>query len=232
MENRTLIIVPAYNEEQALPATLAELTRIFPPRNILVVNDGSADGTGAAAKKAGVRVVNLPVNMGIGVAMQTGYKFAVRHGYSAAVQCDGDGQHPADQIPQLLAGLARGNNLAVGSRFIDADGKGFKSLFVRRQAIRYFSHLIALLTGQRVRDVTSGFRAADRKTMDIFAADYPFDYPEPEALVLLARHGCRIAEVPVVMRERQGGVSSIGLFAGVYYVVKVSIGLFVQRLRK
>ncbi len=232
MENRTLIIVPAYNEEQALPATLAELKCHFPPEDILVVNDGSSDGTEAAAKNAGVRVVNLPVNMGIGVAMQTGYRFAARHGFTAAVQCDGDGQHPAAQIPLLLAKLAEGNSFVVGSRFIDTDGEGFKSLFVRRQVIRYFSHLIALLTGQRVWDVTSGFRAAGRRTIEIFAADYPFDYPEPEALVLLARHGCRIAEVPVVMRERQGGVSSIGLFAGVYYVVKVSIGLFVQRLRK
>lgn len=232
MENRTLIIVPAYNEEQALPATLAELKRHFPPENILVVNDGSADGTGAAAKNAGVRVVNLPVNMGIGVAMQTGYKFAVRNGFTAAVQCDGDGQHPAQQIPLLLDALANGNNLVVGSRFIDADREGFKSLFVRRQVIRYFSHLIALLTGVRVWDVTSGFRAADRRVIEIYAADYPFDYPEPEALVLLARHGCRIAEAPVAMRERQGGVSSIGLFAGLYYVVKVTIGLLVQRLRR
>ncbi len=229
--NGTLVIVPAYNEEQALPATLAELKRFFSPENILVVNDGSGDGTGAAAKQAGVRVVNLPVNMGIGVAMQTGYKYAARNGFNAAVQCDGDGQHPAQQIPLLLAALAAGNNLAVGSRFIDAGREGFKSLFVRRQVIRYFSHLIALLTGVRVWDVTSGFRAADRTALEIYAADYPFDYPEPEALVLLARRGCRIAEVPVTMRERQGGVSSIGLFAGLYYVVKVTIGLLVQRLR-
>lgn len=232
MEHKTLIIVPAYNEEQALPATLAELARHFPPENILVVNDGSGDGTGAAAKKAGVRVVNLPVNMGIGVAMQTGYKFAARNGFTAAVQCDGDGQHPAGQIATLLAALSDGNNLVVGSRFIHAGREGFKSLFVRRQVIRYFSHLIVLLTGVRVWDVTSGFRAADRRVIEIYSADYPFDYPEPEALVLLARHGCRIVEVPVTMRERQGGVSSIGLFAGLYYVVKVSIGLLVQRLRR
>lgn len=232
MENKTLIIVPAYNEEQALPATLAELTRHFPPENILVVNDGSTDGTGAAAKKAGVRVVNLPVNMGIGVAMQTGYKFAARNGFTAAVQCDGDGQHPAGQIAALLAALADGTNLVVGSRFIHANREGFKSLFVRRQVIRYFSHLIALLAGVRVWDVTSGFRAADRAVIEIFSGDYPFDYPEPEALVLLARHSRRIVEVPVTMRERQGGVSSIGLFAGLYYVVKVTMGLLVQRLRR
>lgn len=230
---KTLIIVPAYNEEQALPATLNDLRTHFSPGDILVVNDGSADGTSAAARRAGVNVIDLPANMGIGVAMQTGYIYAARNGYGSAVQCDADGQHPPAEIGELLERLAaEGADMVIGSRFLDRKKEGFKSLFLRRQAIRFFSWWIWLLTGVRVYDVTSGFRVAGGRAIAIFANDYPFDYPEPEAIVLLTRHGCRIGETPVSMRDRQGGVSSIGPLAAVYYMVKVSIGILVTRLRR
>ncbi|MBI5178296.1 MAG: glycosyltransferase family 2 protein [Nitrospinae bacterium] len=227
-----LVIVPAFNEEKALPGTLAELLRLYPRAQVLVVNDGSADGTSAVARRAGVRVVDLPVNMGIGVAMQTGYRFAREHGFSRAVQCDGDGQHPPAQIAVLEETMDRtGSAMVIGSRFVESGKEGFKSLFMRRQVIRFFSRWILLLCGVRVYDVTSGFRLVNEKAIAIFARDYPFDYPEPEAIVLLSRHGLAVAEAPVAMRERQGGVSSIGFFSGIYYVVKVSIGLLVTRLR-
>jgi len=226
-----LVIVPAYNEEKALPALLRELAEVVPPRHTLVINDGSSDCTSSAARRAGVEVVDLPLNMGIGVAMQTGYKFAQRRGFQFAVQCDADGQHVPAQITMLLEKMREtGADMVIGSRFI-GDEDGFKSSFVRRQFIGYFSWWIHLISGVRVFDVTSGFRLCNRKAIELFAEEYPFDYPEPEAIVLVHQSGLGVAETPVRMRERQGGVSSIGFFAGAYFVVKVSIGLLVRRLR-
>ncbi len=231
---KTAIIVPAYNEEKALPKTLDELCGIFDKRRIIVVNDGSEDSTSHIANNAGVNVIDLPSNMGIGVAMQTGYRFVLEKGFKYAVQCDADGQHPPDQIKLLSDRMEEtGADMVIGSRFVDKSSGGFKSLFLRRLAIGFFSDWISLITkGVRVHDVTSGFRLANERTLRIFADDYPFDYPEPESIILLTMHGCRIAETPVAMRERQGGVSSIGFFAGIYYIIKVTLGLLLTRLRK
>jgi glycosyltransferase involved in cell wall biosynthesis len=227
-----LVIMPSFNEEKALPGVLAELSTIIPPSHVLVVNDGSTDGTSVVARRAGVEVVDLPMNMGIGVAVQTGYKFAKEHGYKFAIQCDADGQHPPAQIGILKQTMTQtGADMVIGSRFYGAEGGGFRSSFMRRQCIRFFSYWIELIAGIKVYDVTSGFRLCNSRAILIFADEYPFDYPEPESIVMLKKLGYLIVETPIKMRERQGGVSSIGLFGGVYYMVKVSIGLFVRTLR-
>ena len=228
-----VVLVPAYNEEKALPGTLEELRREFDASRIVVINDGSRDATPELARKAGVRVIDMPTNMGIGVTMQTGYRFAMRNRFNYAVQCDADGQHRPDEINLLIREMENsGADMVIGSRFIDPAAAGFKSFFFRRQAIRFFSGWINLLTGFKVHDATSGFRLVNRRLMEIFAADYPFDYPEPESIILAARKGLKVVEVPVEMRSRQGGVSSIGFLTGFYYMVKVTLGLLLTRVRK
>ena len=230
--NEIAIIVPAYNEEKSLPNTLKEILTDYRKEQVIVVNDGSADETSRLARETGVIVLDLPDNMGIGVAMQTGYRYAANNGFQYALQCDGDGQHNPKDIPILTKKMEEtGAEMIIGSRFIDGSAEGFKSFFFRRVAIRYLSWWLRLLTGKRVRDITSGFRLVNRKGLEVFAEVYPFDYPEPESIVLLQNYGCTVLETPVTMRERQGGVSSIGLFAGVYYIVKVTIGLSIVKLR-
>ncbi len=229
---KTAVLVPCFNEETALPELLAELLSKFSAKTIVVINDGSTDSTPKIASAHGVKLINLPVNMGIGVAMQTGYRYALRNGFDYAVQCDGDGQHRADEIILLKKAMeATGADMVVGSRFVDKNVAGFKSYIARRAVIRYLSLIINAVTGMKIYDVTSGFRMANKKVIEIFAENYPFDYPEPEALVLLKNYRLKIAETPVSMRERIGGVSSIGFLNGVYYIVKVTIGLAVTRLR-
>lgn len=230
-DDKILVILPAFNEEKSLPSVLAELSRDFPRGRVLVVNDGSTDATSAVARRAGADVVDLAVNMGIGVAMQTGYKFARRGGFGIVVQCDADGQHRPGEIGVLLGKMEEtGADVVIGSRFV-GDGDGYRSSPLRRRFIRFFSWWINLIAGVRIHDVTSGFRLCNRRAVGLFADEYPYDYPEPEAIILLHRAGFRVVEVPVGMRERRGGESSIGFFSGAYYVVKVSLGLLVRRLR-
>jgi len=227
------ILVPAYNEEKALPDTLDGLKKGFDRSQIVVINDGSKDTTALSARRAGVRVIDMPVNMGIGVTMQTGYRFALRNGFKYAVQCDADGQHRPDEIPLLMRQMeSSGADMVIGSRFVDRDAAGFKSLFLRRQMIRFFSGWINMLTGFKVHDVTSGFRLVNERLMELFAGEYPFDFPEPESIILAAIGGHKVVEVPVAMRRRQAGVSSIGFLTGLYYMVKVTLGLVLTRLRK
>ncbi len=181
-----------------------------------MVNDGSLDATSARARATGqALVVDLPKNLGIGGAVQTGFKYAARNGYRIAIQFDGDGQHLAAEIPKLLAGSARGEvSMVIGSRFMEKHA-GYRSTFVRRLGIRVFEGLNSLLIGQRITDNTSGFRAYDERAIAFLARHYPVDYPEPEAVILLGRNGFRIAEVPTPMRERQAGGSSISGADGV-----------------
>lgn len=232
-DSEVAIIVPAYNEEKALPRTLNGLKGRYDPSQIVVINDGSEDDTPISAREAGVRVIDMPVNMGIGVTMQTGYRFALRNGFKYAVQCDADGQHRPDEIPLLIKEMeSSGADMVIGSRFVDREAAGFKSLFLRRQVIRFFSGWINMLTGFKVHDVTSGFRLVNERVMELFAQEYTFDFPEPESIILSARRGYKVVEVPVAMRRRQGGVSSIGFSTGLYYMVKVTLGLVLTRLRK
>lgn len=237
---RALGILPAFNEEASIGRTLAELRVAMPDLDLLVVNDGSSDRTSEAAREAGVAaVVDLPVNLGIGGAVQTGFKFAAREGYDLAIQVDADGQHLGSEIHKLLAPLIDGRaDAVIGSRFLEQDGgrvgkagKGFRSTFTRRIGIAIFRVVNSALIGQTITDNTSGFRAYNRRAIAFLAEHYPPDYPEPEAVVLLGKNGFRLLEVPVVMQDRQGGVSSINVRRAVYYMVKVLLAVLVNAFR-
>jgi hypothetical protein len=225
-----LVIIPAFNEEASLPGVLRELRESMPDADVLVVNDGSHDGTSRVARAAGVRVADLPTNLGIGGAMQTGYRYAERIGYAVAVQLDADGQHDPREIAKILAPLREGRaSLVVGSRRLGAGGD--RSTPLRRLGTTILSCIVTWLTGVRVGDATSGFRAADRRVVEAYARFYPADYPEVEALVYVHRQGLALVEVPVAMRERRGGRSSIDFGRAAYYMVKVPIGSLIGALR-
>ncbi|NGZ76046.1 glycosyltransferase family 2 protein [Saccharibacillus alkalitolerans] len=225
---KVLLIIPAFNERENIGPLLLSLREHG--YEALVVNDGSTDDTASICSAIGASVVSLPCNLGIGGAVQTGYKYAYAHGYDIAIQFDGDGQHRAEFIPALIAPLLAGEaDLAIGSRYIEKEG--FQSTFLRRAGIRYFSRLIRLITGQTVTDPTSGFRAVNRSIMAMFTAHYPTDYPEPESIVHVLRLGGRVAEVPVLMSERAGGRSSIRSLRSVYYMIKVSLAILIDSLR-
>jgi len=229
---KILAIVPAYNEEETIGAVILSLKERMPALDILVVNDGSTDRTSENAnetKKA--LVVDLPCNLGIGGAVQTGFLYAVREGYDVAFQFDGDGQHLAAEVDKILAPILAGEaDVVIGSRFLGGN-EGFRSTFPRRVGIRLFQWVNTLLTGQRITDNTSGFRAYNRKALTFLSRYYPSDYPEPEAVILLGRSGFRLKEVPVKMRERASGRSSINALRSVYYMVKVLLAIFVTAVR-
>lgn len=228
-----LVIVPAYNEAQVICQVLEELRSLDIPMDIMVVNDGSNDSTSTQARDSGLAmVVDLAKNLGIGGAVQTGFKYAAYHGYPIAIQFDGDGQHLATEIPTLLEALNdQGAAMVVGSRFLD-QGEGYRSTFVRRLGIRLFQTVNSWLIGQRITDNTSGFRAYGRQAIAFLARHYPVDYPEPEAVILLGRNGFRLTEVRTRMRERQGGGSSITGIRGVYYMIKVLLAILMTAMRK
>ncbi len=221
---KTLIIIPAYNEAENLPTVLADLQRFCPEAVPLIVNDCSTDDTAALLRRLGVEYLSLPVNLGIGGGVQAGYRYALVQGYDAAVQFDGDGQHLAEYVYALLEPLEAGQaDFVIGSRFLEKEG--FQSSAMRRLGIRFLSGLIYRLCGLRVLDVTSGMRAANRKTIAYFAEHYAQDYPEPEAILSAWLHGARVVEIPVRMRERQRGKSSIDPLRSVYYMIKVTLAL-------
>lgn len=223
---RRVAIVPAFNEEASVGGVIAELRAFDPGMDVVVVDDGSSDRTAEIAAAAGAAVLRLPFNLGIGGAMQTGFRHARERGYDVAVQVDGDGQHDPGELAKILGPVVAGEaDLVVGSRFGAAEG--FQSTALRRVGIRLFAWTVSRLVGQRVTDATSGFRAVGRSGIELFAADYPSDYPEVEATVMVAKARLRLREVPVTMRERSGGRSSITAFRSVYYVVKVLLALFV-----
>lgn len=228
-----LVIVPAFNEEKNIAGVVGDLCSIPVELDILVVNDGSADQTSKIAEATGqVRVVDLAKNLGIGGAVQSGFKFAARHGYQIAIQFDGDGQHVAAEIPRLLDALNdQSANMVIGSRFLAGPAED-RSTFMRRIGIRLFQTVNSLLIGQRVTDNTSGFRAYDRQAIEFLARCYPVDYPEPEAVILLGRNGFRITEVFTRMRKRQTGGSSITGIMGGYYMIKVLLAILMTALRK
>jgi glycosyltransferase involved in cell wall biosynthesis len=230
---RAIALVPAFNEEQTIADVVGELRAYDPDLEILVIDDGSHDGTAERARKAGARVLRLPFNLGIGGAVQTGFRYAHENAFDLVVRVDGDGQHDAAQLGAVVEPVVRGDaNIAVGSRWLAPGGSGYRSSAPRRMGIRILSGVVSLLTRQHITDPTSGFQALDRKAIALFAADYPHDYPEVEAIVLVERHRLRLVEVPIEMRERAGGQSSIGLFSSVYYMVKVLLALFVGSFRR
>jgi hypothetical protein len=226
---RCLAIVPAYNEEASIAAVIAELAAL--EIDALVVDDGSLDRTFDVALAAGARAVRLPFNLGIGAAVQTGYMAALEGGYDVAIQVDGDGQHPASQIPKLLEKLQEsGADLVIGSRF--AGDSEFRSSRSRRAGISVFARLVSAILRFPMTDTTSGFRAAGPRAIALFAELYPHDYPEVEAILIAARSGLRVVETPVAMRARQGGVSSITPLRSSYYMVKVLLAIGMQVLRR
>jgi glycosyltransferase involved in cell wall biosynthesis len=229
-KTKILAMIPAYNESTSIEKVLAELKAAGLPVQPLVIDDGSKDDTARKARQAGALVITLPFNLGIGGAVQTGYRYAEQNGYDIAVQIDGDGQHDPSYLPKILAPLLEGRaDLVVGSRFLHAGG--FRSSRMRRAGIRFFVFLIRLLTGLSCSDPTSGFRACNRSLIRVFAAYYPMDFPEPEAIVIARRLGVRIEEVPVVMRSRQLGKSSIGKLKSPYYMIKVTLAIMLQMFR-
>jgi len=231
--NRNLAIVPAYNEEEAIASTVDAIRRWAPDFDVVVIDDGSADRTAEVAAGAGAKVLRMPFNLGIGGGMQAGYLYAKENGYEVAVQVDGDGQHDPRQIKDLLGCLEAnpGLNMVTGSRFLDPEGEGYQSSAARRVGIRIFSRVLSTITGQKVSDPTSGFRLTDRRGIELFANDYPIDYPEVEAIVLMHTHRLRSREVPVVMGPRLTGTSAISTPQSVYYMVKVLLAVFVAMFR-
>jgi glycosyltransferase involved in cell wall biosynthesis len=230
--SRHLAIVPALNEADSVAETVVAIRQRAPYFDVL--DDGSTDATAQRAGAAGAAVLRLPFNLGIGGAMQSGYMYALEHGYEVAVQVDGDGQHDPSHIADLLARMDADPelNMVTGSRFLSASGDGFQSSAARRAGIRIFSTVVSAITGQRVTDPTSGFRMTNRRGIELFARDYPHDYPEVEAILLMHAHRLRSCEIPVVMRPRLTGVSAISSTQSVYYMVKVLLAVFVGLFRR
>jgi glycosyltransferase involved in cell wall biosynthesis len=231
--SKLLAIVPAYNEAGAIASTVNEIRRHAPAFDVIVVDDGSTDETSHLAAVAGARVVRHPFNLGIGGAVQSGYQFALERGYDVAVQVDGDGQHDPRHIPMLLTHLRENPeiNMVTGSRFLSRNGEGYRSSASRRLGIRVFAGVLSLVTRRKVTDPTSGFRMTDRRGIELFARDYPHDYPEVEALLMVHAHRLASCELPVNMRERRTGRSSIGSTQSAYYMIKVLLAVLVGLLR-
>lgn len=229
---RVLVIIPAYNESGTILPVIRDIRATAPDCDILVVDDGSTDDTARIVEGLdGVLLVRLPFNLGIGGCMQTGYKYAFRNEYDIAVQCDGDGQHPADRIPDLVARIVDGTaDAVIGSRYVaDSD---YVPAFGRRLGKSLLSRWIDFCVGGGITDTTSGFRAFNRKAIALAAQEYPEDYPEPEMLVILHKHGLKAVEIPVAMRPRQGGTTSISAHRAAYYMIKVCLAVFIDVFRR
>jgi glycosyltransferase involved in cell wall biosynthesis len=228
---RALAIVPAFNEEGSIGTVLEEIRAADPDLHVVVINDASSDGTAAVAARAGVSVVHLPFNVGIGGAMQTGYQYARDHGFDVAVQIDSDGQHDPREVEPLLEPLARGEaDMVIGTRF--AGVGAYRATPGRRMGMKIFSGVARMLVHLKITDPTSGFRAVNRLGIELFAREYPQDFPEVESNVLAARYGLRIVEVPVRMRERAAGRSSVTTIRGTYFVIRILLALFVSLFRR
>lgn len=226
---KCLIIIPAYNEAENIEKVVNNLITNYPQYDYVIVNDGSRDNTEKICLQNHYEVLNLPINLGIGGAVQTGYCYARDNDYDMAVQIDGDGQHDVAFLEGMMKLIEDGQaDVVIGSRFVEKEG--FQSSKLRRTGISFLSGLARILTGVKVKDITSGYRLVNRRFIQIFAQDYPSDYPEPEAVVIAAVHGGRIAEYPVVMRERENGESSITFKRSVYYMIKVTLAMLIRRL--
>jgi glycosyltransferase involved in cell wall biosynthesis len=230
---RRLAVVPAYNEAATVGAVVGALHRDAPGWDVIVIDDGSTDDTAAVAAAAGARVVKLPFNLGIGGAVQAGFRYAREEGYDLMAQVDADGQHVAAEIGRLLAARAENPRLDMvcGSRFLSEDHR-YPAPISRRTGIHLFAFLMSRIVGQRVSDPTSGFRLYNRRAIGLFARDYPHDYPEVEAVLMLHHHRLVMAEVPVRMYERGGGQSSIRSGKSVYYMIKVLLAIGVGLVRR
>ena len=226
---KVLIIIPAYNEAGNIERVIDHIVKNYPQYDYVVVNDGSKGNTRDICRSRGYEYLNLSINLGIGGAVQTGYKYAKDKDYDVAVQIDGDGQHDIAYLEKMLKFLEKGEaDIVIGSRFIEKEG--FQSSVARRTGIKILSGLIFVCTGCKIKDVTSGFRAVNKKFIKIYAENYPNDYPEPEAIVSAVMHGGVIKECPVIMRERESGTSSINFMKSVYYMIKVTLAILICRI--
>lgn len=232
--SKIAVIVPAYNEEKSIAAVVQSIKALGTQHNLaidaIVVNDCSKDRTADIIAQLDCIALNLPINLGIGGAVQTGFKYAFHHNYDLAVQMDGDGQHPAEELPKLLKTMETEQlDVVIGSRFINK--QGFQSTFMRRVGIKYFQWLNRILVGIEITDNTSGFRLINRKALALVTTYYPDEYPEPEAIILYSLKHLKIGETATLMKERQGGVSSISAFHSVYYMLKVSLAILFTFIR-
>ncbi|MBM6685027.1 glycosyltransferase family 2 protein [Faecalicatena contorta] len=228
---KKLIIIPAYNESENIEKTIRSIEENAKGFDYIVINDCSTDDTKRICERNGYNIISLPINLGIGGAVQTGYKYAWQNGYDMAVQVDGDGQHdPAFLETMANYILEEKCDMVIGSRFINKEG--FQSSGARRIGIRYFTALIKFLTGVKITDPTSGLRMINRDVIKIFAVDYPRDYPEPESVVAILRQKKNVREIPVIMKAREGGVSSISPKKSVYYMIKVTLAILIECIRK
>lgn len=228
---KILIIIPAYNEEKNIIDVVNNIKKYCPNVDYIIINDCSKDKTKAVIEENGFNYISLPVNMGIGGGVQTGYKYAVENDYDIAIQIDGDGQHDPKYINKLIQPIIDGEaNMTIGSRFIEKEG--FQTSFMRRVGINFLKVLIRVCCGVTITDATSGFRASDKELTKRFSEVYAQDYPEPEAIIDSVVNGFKIKEVPVIMHERQEGQSSINAFKSVYYMIKVSLAIILSRVSK
>ncbi len=227
---KVLIIIPAYNEEKNINNTVNQIISLNNPDiDYIVINDGSTDNTLQVLIDNNYNFINLPANLGIGGAVQTGYKYAMRNNYDIAIQFDGDGQHNAEYISQLITEIENGNDLVIGSRFIKKED-GFKSTRVRRFGIVILSSLIKICTGKKITDPTSGFRACNKKVISLFCEDYPNDYPEPDTIVMIIKKKLKVKEIPAKMNERKEGKSSINVLKSIYYMIKVAFSIIISSI--
>jgi len=224
-----LVLIPCYNEELAIGVTVAQVQAVV-DAPVLVVDDGSWDGTANVAAAAGAEVLQLPHHLGLGGAVQMGYRFAFEHGFERVVRVDGDGQHVPEEIPRLLERLDSGGfDLVTGSRFLEENDYPVEPM--RRLGGLIFSAILRPILGQRITDPTSGFIAVNRRALEVFSRSFPLEYPEIEALVVLKRKALRFCEVPARMRQRIAGVSTINRWKAVYYMVRVLLGVFVNVIK-
>jgi glycosyltransferase involved in cell wall biosynthesis len=227
---KVCVIIPAFNEEKSIYPVIRAILQLHPDFSVLVVDDGSSDRTAQAAKSAGAHVITLPQNLGIGGAVQTGYRYAAAKGFDVAVQVDADGQHKPEELDKILEPIRQGvADMVIGSRFVDKTS--YRQTAGRRTGIYILSVLVTLFTRQHLKDVTSGFRAANRRIIEMFAEEYSSDYPEVDSLVMVKRSRFRIREVAVEMEQRQAGRSSITSLKSAYYMVKVSLSVMMKSFR-
>ena len=227
---KKLVIIPAYNEQGGIVKTVEDVKKNAPEFDYVIINDCSTDETLQVCREHGFHVLNLPVNLGIGGGVQTGYLYAYENGYDMAVQFDGDGQHNAAYLSAMAAKLEEESlDMVIGSRYIRKEG--FQSSSLRRFGIRYFTGLIKLVTGKKITDPTSGMRLVNRDIIELYAKNYPKDYPEPESVVTILKKGRKVEEIPVQMNAREEGVSSISPAKSVYYMIKVSLAILIGAMK-
>ncbi len=228
---KVLLIIPAYNEEENILNTCTKISEFSDEIDYIVINDGSKDNTLKILRKNNINYINLINNLGIGGAVQTGYKYAYENGYDIAIQFDGDGQHDVNYVPNICEPIVEGKaDMVIGTRYLDKNESQFQSTFMRRLGSNIISFFIKVCTGKKITDPTSGFRAVNKKIIEEFAKEYPTDYPEPESTVCMLCKNYKVTEVPVSMNERQGGTSSIRFWKSADYMIKVVFTIIIDSI--